>query len=335
MKKTRATIKDVAKLAGVSWKTVSRVINRDAHVRPATVERVETAIRELDFWPNAAARSLAGTRSFLIGAFTDNPSPHYVTELYRGAARTCREMGYHLAIEELEWGRPEMVEEVSRGLRRIRFDGVFLSPPLTDAPELLALLEERNIPYVRLSPASDLRRSDSVLADEAEGIEALARHLWGLGHRRLGVVRGPASHGVAYRRHLTFLAEIGRLGGDREAVAIEDGDFTMESGKAAGSALLSRSERPTAIFASNDEMAAGVLAAAGERGLSVPGDVAVAGFDDSNLARGVWPPLTTVRQPIAESARLAVDLLIEPAQDGKRRELHCPVELVVRRSTTG
>lgn len=328
-----ATIIDVAERAGVSWKTVSRVMNGEANVKAETAARVTAAMAALDFHPNNAARALKSTRSYLLGAVSDNLSAHYYTALSRGGARACAAHGYHLALEEIDLADPGLLDEFERRLRRARFDGMFLPPPVGDHGPLLDLLDARGVPYVRLAPATDVARSDSVFADDASGVAALARHLWDLGHRRFGVVRGPAGHGASRARLDSFLAEIARLGGDPAAVALGQGDFSPDSGRLAGLELLRRADRPTAVFACNDEMAAGVIAAAGELGLRIPGDVAVAGFDDSTVADLVWPRLTTVRQPIEDLAAIAVEMLIERDAAGRPRRRICPVELVVRAST--
>ncbi len=331
--KDRATIVDVAAVAGVSWKTVSRVVNGEENVRPATAARIRDAIAQLGYQPNAAARSLAGTRSFLIGAITANPSPHYMIALHRGASEACRSRGYHLALEEVRLGDPALAADFERNLMSARFDGVFISPPATDSRIILDLLDKHGIRYIRLDPATEVDRSDRIVADDESGVAALVRHFWDLGHRKFGLVNGPEAHRAAPVRRNAYLAEIARLGGDPDAVAQVTGTFLFESGIAGGATLLSRPDRPTAIFAANDEMAGGVVAAAGELGLRVPQDVAVAGFDDSDVAGYVWPPLTTIRQPILDYSRLAVEMLIAPRPEGAPRVIRLPVELVIRKST--
>jgi LacI family transcriptional regulator len=320
-------------VAGVSWKTVSRVINGEANVRPATAQRIRDAIVQLGYLPNAAARSLAGTRSFFIGAITANPSPHYMIALHRGASEACRERGYHLALEEVHINDPALAADFERNLISARFDGVFISPPATDSRVVLDLLDKHGIRYVRLDPATELDRSDRIVADDESGVAALVQHFWELGHRRFGLVNGPEAHRAAPVRRKAFLAEIARLGGNPKQVAQAPGTFLFESGIESGKALLSLIDRPTAIFATNDEMAAGVVAAAGDLGLRVPHDVAVAGFDDSDVAGYVWPPLTTIRQPIVDYSRLAVEMLIAPRPEGDPRVISLPVELVIRKST--
>jgi len=329
----RATIIDVAAHAGVSWKTVSRVMNREPNVRPETTARVEAAMRALDFQPNSAARSLAGARSFLIGVIAENPSAHYINALQRGGSQACRAHGYHLALEQGSISTPEALAEFERTIANSRFDGVVISPPNTDNTDLLDLLDRHGVRYVRLAPATDVDRSDSIFAEDAMGVAELARHLWQLGHRKLAIVEGPDSHSASHLRLGGFLDEIEQLGGDREAVRRIGGDFSFASGFQSGRRLLSTDDRPDAIFACNDEMAAGVVAAAGDLGVRVPDQLAVAGFDDSEVAGLVWPPLTTVRQPIEEFARLGVEMLINAKKDDPPRRVVCPVELVVRRST--
>jgi LacI family transcriptional regulator len=331
--KDRATIIDVAEVAGVSWKTVSRVVNGESSVRPATAARIRDAISQLGYQPNAAARSLAGTRSFLIGAITANPSPHYMIALHRGAAEACRARGYHLALEEVHIDDPAFAAEFERNLLSARFDGVFISPPATDSQVILDLLDKHSVRYVRLDPATELDRSDRIVADDESGVAALVQHLWDLGHRKFGLVNGPEAHRAAPVRREAYFGAIARLGGNPGDVAQARGTFLFESGIEAGKILLSAANRPTAIFATNDEMAGGVVAAAGELGLRVPHDVAVAGFDDSDVAGYVWPPLTTIRQPIVDYSRIAVELLIAPRPEGEPVVIRLPVELVIRKST--
>jgi len=329
----RPTIIDVAQRAGVSWKTVSRVMNGETNVTPDTVARVTAAMAALEFQPNSAARALKGTRSYLLGAISDNLSAHYYTALSRGGARACRSSGYHLALEEIDLDEPGMLEEFERRLRRVRFDGVFLPPPVVDHTPILDLLDAHGVRYVRLAPSITVERSDSVFADDASGVAALVRHLAGLGHTSFGIVQGPRNHGASRVRLESFLAAVAALGGDPGAVALAQGDFSSDSGRLAGQELLRRPNRPTAIFACNDDMAAGVIAAGGELGIKIPEQVAVAGFDDSAVAGLIWPRLTTIRQPIEEFAELAVEMLITPNVDGSPRKRVCPVALVVRGST--
>jgi len=329
----RATIMDVADRAGASIKTVSRVINGEPHVRPTTRARIEAAIAALDFVPNAAARSLASTKSFVIGAFFDNPSPSYILALQRGAMAACREAGFHLVIEDVDSAAVDLAEQMRAMLASSRMDGVILSPPLTDNPVVLDAIEAKGLRYVRLAPVSYPQRSSSVTTDDHGAAVEIARHLWSLGHRRFAVITGPPSHGCSAPRLNGFLESIGALGGDPQAVTLVPGDFSFRSGLDAGQYLLAGPDRPTAIFACNDDMAAGVLAAASKLELQVPRDISVAGCDDSAIAEQVWPPLTTIRQPIALMASECARLLIDPARNDKIHEVPIGFEMIVRGST--
>ncbi len=334
MLKRRATIVDVAERAGVSWKTVSRVINREPNVRSSTVERVEAAVLELGFRPNSAARSLAGTKSFLIGAIADNPSPHYLTMLHWGAVDACRKIGHHLALEEVSLDAPDFAASFESSLISARFDGVILSPPTTDSPVLLDLLEKHNVPFVRLNPMTDPERSDRIITDDGAGVEQMVEHLWEMGHRSFAIVNGPDSHKASHLRKATFLRALREKGYDSDQVIQLDGDFGFRSGFDRGTDLLSATEHPTAVFAANDEMAAGVVAAASRLNLKIPDELAVTGFDDSDIAQMIWPPLTTVSQPIAESAKLAVEMLTTgKCAEPPHRTIQLAVELIVRQST--
>lgn len=328
----RSTIMDVADRAGASIKTVSRVINGLPHVRPAMRARIEAAIEALDFVPNSAARSLAGTRSYVIGAFFDNPSPSYVVALQRGAMTACREAGFHLVIEEVDSSAPDLADRMRTMLANARLDGVILSPPLTDNPVILDALETKGLRYVRLAPVSFPGRSSSVTIDDHAATVEIAQYLWSLGHRSFAVVTGPQSHGCSAPRLAGFLESIGASGGDPQRVRLAPGDFSFRSGMEAGHVLLSAPDRPTAIFACNDDMAAGVLAAAAKLELQVPRDVSVVGYDDSAIAQQVWPPLSTIRQPIARMAAESARLLIEPAENGRACEVPIAFEMIVRGS---
>lgn len=328
----RLTITDVARVAGVSIKTVSRVINREPNVTPAMQARVAAAIEALGFIPNMAARSLAGTRSFVIGALFDNPSPSYIVAMQRGAMAACRAAGYQLAIEELDLGG-DVAAQMDTLLATARLDGVILSPPVTDSLLVLDALDAKRIPYVRLMPATDPGRSPAIVIDDAAAAADVARHLWMLGHRRFAILTGPPGHAASRLRLDGFLRGIRAAGGQESEVRIADGDFTFPSGMAAGRVLLNERNRPTAIFASNDEMAAGLYSAAAQLGLNIPGDLSVVGYDDSPIAGLIWPMLTTVRQPIAAMASKATRLLIENTGSGAPGTIELAYEMIVRQST--
>ena len=329
----RATMDDVARLAGVSLKSVSRVINAEPHVSARLRERVDAAISALNYVPDTAARSLAGSRTFIVGLLFDNPSPNYTMNIQKGVYDACRANQYHLRIDNVDSTVPRAEYEASLlGLvRNSRCDGFILTPPLTDDAVLLDFLDRSGIRYVRISPALETQRSPSVAIDDAEAAGALARHLWDLGHRHLAVVLGPDRHLAAARRRDGFIAALAELGLS-EPVREVAGDFSFEGGIRAGTELMREGPRPTAIFATNDDSAAGVMAACSQAGLKVPVDISVAGFDDSWIARSVWPYLTTVNQPMEKMGYAAASLLLRRGElQGSPRLLD--YSLVVRDST--
>ena len=303
-----ATIYEVARLAGVSIKTVSRVVNGEAKVAPPTRERVLQAIKSLDYSPNISARALAGARSYLIGLYFDNPSLEYVSGVERGAMDACREAGFHLVVEELPGDR-NPGEQVRRLLESISVDGVVLTPPVCDQLPVLEALDARKVPYVRLSPALQRERSDVVFVDDRAAAAEMTAYLQSLGHRRIGFIQGPEDHLAAIDRREGYVSAMAAAG-LADCVQVELGAFSYRSGLEAAQRLLAAPQRPTAIFASNDDMALGVMAAAHRLQLEIPTELSVAGFDDSPSAKVVWPQLTTVRQPVREIGALAAELLI-------------------------
>jgi LacI family transcriptional regulator len=315
------TIVDIASQAGVSIKTVSRVINREEGVGAETRARVQAIVDRLGYRPNASARSLSSRRSYLIGViFMQVGAYHYVGEVQVGAMRACRRAGYHLVVEQAR--APEAmggVQAFAKSLRDARFDGVVLTPPTCDDPEVLAATEAAGLPYVRIAPHRDFERSPYVFMDDRGAAREQTLRLWDMGHRRIAFIDGPADHGSAARRRQGYVEALRERGAEPRPEWIAPGTFLSLSGFDAAEALLRLPEPPTAIFAANDELAVGVLAAAAKHGLSVPGDLSVVGFDDTPAAEAAWPRLTTIRQPTAEMAEAAVDMLIEGFGDERFR----------------
>ncbi|MDO7835667.1 LacI family DNA-binding transcriptional regulator [Sphingobium sp. HBC34] len=302
------SIHDVAALAQVSIKTVSRVVNKAPNVSPALRDRVQAAIDQLGYRPNQSARRLAGGRSFMIAFLYNNPAPGYVSRIQIGAAWRCRELGYHLVVEPISPGGEERFEVLDRLVAALRPDGVLLVPPLSDDKELLARLAEMSLPYARIAGAGEMP-GFTIQTPEQAGGRMVADHLLGLGHRRIGVITPPLTHHAALRRVDGFRDGLAAAG-----LAIDDdlfvqGHFDFASGIEAGEALLALPQPPTAIFATNDEMALGVLTLAHRIGLRVPEDLSVAGFDDTSASLTSWPPLTTVRQPLEDMSRCVIDAL--------------------------
>jgi LacI family transcriptional regulator len=331
------TIQEVADLAGVSPKTVSRVMNNEPGVRAETKQRVLAAIGELDYRPNLNARGLAGDRSFLIGLIFDQPGD-YLSEFQTGAVERCRESGYHLMVEPWDSAAPDVAQNVSMAARQLRLDAVVLLPPLCDDPAILDRLDAEGVPMVRIAPAIDRTDTPSVQIDDYVAAREMTAHLIGLGHRRIGFILGREGHRATEERHRGFMDEMAKHGLAVDPALMLPGNFEFADGVACAERLLDAKDPPTAVFASNDDTAAAVVAVAQRRALRLPGDLSVAGFDDAPVARMIWPALTTIRQPVKAMARTAIDLVVQhvPRRRGWPRPTPGAVlgyELIVRDST--
>ncbi len=330
----KATIDDVAALAKVSIKTVSRVFNAEPNVRPTTRERVMEAARALDYQPNLSARRLAAKRAFVIGLLYDNPQSDYIIAIQEGALQICRQYGYHMLIHPCHEEQTNLVSDIVNLHSQGMVDGFLLSQPISENPALIEALHEREIPHVRISQRA-LGEAPCISVNDEEAAYRLTHHLIELGHRRVGFVIGHPDHGSSHDRHHGYLKAMREAGLTVDPDWVQQGLYNFESGYSAGRRLLAAAQRPTAVFAGNDHMAMGVLTAAHEQGVGVPDQLSVCGFDDTPMARYSWPPLTTSRQPIHQVALLAAEVLLKRI----RREnggdsshlLHC--ELVRREST--
>jgi len=309
-RRSHATIKEVAELAGVSQMTVSRVLNRRESVKEATRVKVEEAIRELNYRPNLLARGLAGGKSLFIGLVFHNPSNTYLGELLVGALQSCRDEGHHLVIED--FSSEDFKEDGPAFVERLAgagLDGVIVAPPISEDDDILDALTAARIVTVLIAPKDVSKTDISVSIDDALAADQMTQHILDHGHRKIGFIRGPDNQSSSRRRFRGFKAAMARQGIPVEDSWIAQGDYTYRSGMLAADAILALPNRPTAIFASNDDMAAGVVASAQRLGFKVPDDLSVAGFDDTMFATAIWPQLTTVRQPIADMAAESVHLL--------------------------
>jgi LacI family transcriptional regulator len=310
-RKTRAhTIDDVAVRAGVSIKTVSRVMNREPSVREETARRVLHAIRELNYRPNFSARNLASSRAYLIAVLYDNPSDNYVVSVLEGVLSACEEAGYGVLLRPCDARSPRLIDQVHELIAQRRTSGLVLTPPLCDQAALLDTLDADHLDYVSIAPYDENRGKPFVAVDDRRASRDLTEYLLGRGHRRIGFIKGHPLHGAASRRLLGYQDAHREHGIAIDERLIASGFFSFQSGVECGRRLLHLPEPPTAIFASNDDMAVGVLHAAHELGLDVPAQLSVAGYDDTPIARYVYPSLTTVRQPVRAMAQGAVECLI-------------------------
>lgn len=343
---SKVTIVDIANRAGVSFKTVSRVLNRHPSVGLDLRQRVEAAMQDLNYRPNRAARSLKGSRHFTIGflmagfpdiATTDNyvQGSAYVSAVQRGILQACHGAGYALVVDWVDMRSKSFAADLRHQLSNLHVDGLVLIPPLADLRAALDILDNLAIPYARIAPGLDPARSLAVGIDDRAAAFTMTRRLQALGHRHIGFITGAPGH-IAAGARLTGFREALRAADDDGEPLVAAGNFSFESGMDAGADLLRDSSRPTAIFAANDEMAVGVLAAASLAGLKVPDDLSVAGFDNSVSAHLAWPPLTTVHQPISAMSACAAERLIAAASSRSSLEsihIQLPFEIIERGST--
>lgn len=315
----RATIDDVAELAGVSIKTVSRVVNREPNVRDATRAKVERAIAQLNYHPNLSARNLASQRARLIALVYDDPASYeipsagYVIRMQTGALSACRDADYRLVIYPCDYRRPTIGAELQAMLEHARPQGVVLAAPLSNMPRVVRAIVATGTPMVRLSPGTQGANQYSVATNDREISAEMTRYLAALGHRRIAFIKGHPGHKAVGNRYLGYLDGLRQSGLTLVEQLVESGDNSFDSGELAGDRLMRLEEPPTAVFAANDDMAAGVVRAARLRGVDVPGRMSIAGCDDISLARQVCPTLTTIRQPLSLMAERAARVLIENA----------------------
>jgi len=327
-----ATIRDVAREAGVSIATVSRVFNQASLVRRDTCEHVRGVASRLDYWPNSAARSLITNRTSAIGVLLPDLYGEFFSEVIRGIDLAARREKYQVLVSSSHASAETMVAAV-RALRG-RIDGLLVMSPDADASEAIQDFSKR-FPVVLLNPGPVSLDCASLSVANHDGAYAAVRHLAGLGHRRIAIVLGPESNTDAEERRRGWRAALADAGLEAPRDLELEGDFSESAGYAAAARLLALRPRPTAVFAANDYMAVGLLAAFREAGVAVPGDVAVCGFDDIAIARYLTPSLTTVDVDACELGERAVHRLLPFARARRPADVThetLPTRVVVRAS---
>lgn len=339
----KSTIKDVADLAGVSFKTVSRVINQEGSVKADTLVKVTEAIKTLNYQPNSAARNLAGTRTYTIGFVYDNPNAYYVIDMQNGILTECREKGYELLIHPCQANSENIINEIKTMVRRTQLAGLIISPPLSEMPEVLAALEQLELDFVRIISGSCEQQESSpcVFIHDHEAAFQITEHLIKLGHKKIAFIKGDEGHRSTGERYSGYLHALRKY----DLTVLPDyqfsGQYSFETGVQGAQTLMTLAQPPTAIFSCNDEIAAGALFASRLMGIGVPDQLSIAGFEDSPFSRQTWPKLTTAAQPTNIIARKAAASLISHiiAQRTGRGNMgtiahqHFQPELVVREST--
>ena len=328
----RPTINDIARLAGVSKKTVSRVINASPYVQKETRERIEAVIAEHGYAPDPQARGLAFRRSFLIGLVYDNPNPQYVVNMQLGLLDGMKGSGFELVVHPCNRASDTFLADLRGFIERQKLFGVVLTPSVSEDERVAALMGDIGCEYVRVASVSLDAPEHMIETRDRLGGEAAAQHLADLGHSRVAHISGPPTFRSSRERREGFEAGLAARGLKLEPRYSQEGAYTFESGIECAAALLKLTPRPTAIFAGNDEMAAGVLQAARQMGVAVPADLSVVGFDDFEIARRLWPSLTTIRTPTREIGRLAVQRLMGRDDENRAEKDRVPV-LVVRESS--
>lgn len=332
----KPTINDVASLAEVSKKTVSRVINKSPLVNEATRTGINEVIERIGYQPDPQARGLALRRSQLVALISDQPNPQYIVDIQSGILEGLESTSYQLVIRPCDRKSPSLYDDICEIVQQQKLFGVILTPSISEDDELIRRLRKIECPYVRIAAVSLDSPENMVETHDYVGAAEAAHHIAGLGHKRIAHIRGPGTFLSAKERYRGF-----RVGLAEHSLAVEDqyllrGGYTFDSGVTCGEELLSLPTPPTAVFTGNDEMAVGVYQAARRKGLRVPEDLSIVGFDDAPIATRIWPKLTTVKLPIHYMGRTAVQLLVsnhDPASMEPPTATSVMPSLIVRGST--
>ncbi len=315
MEKRASTIEDVASAAGVSIKTVSRVVNREPNVRSSTQDKVKAAIAKLDYRPNPSARNLASHRAKLIVLVYDDPSAYnipsagYIIKMQEGALRACREEGFELLIHPCNFRKKDVSDTLQEQIRQVRPSGIVLAAPLSNMPNIVDAVKATDTPFVRLSTGTGNGDEYEVATNDREISAEMTNYLASLNHKRIGFIKGDKTHKAVSNRFSGYKDGLRAAGLAYNKDLVVEGDNSIRAGEQCAEKLLAIEPRPTAIFAANDDMAAGVLRTATKLGIKIPDELSVAGCDDIALAQQIFPALTTIRQPLrvmTETASLAL-----------------------------
>ncbi len=333
----KSTINDVARLAGVSKRTVSRVMNGSINVGKSTRDRIEAIVKELNYSPNAQARGLASRRSYLLGLIYDNPDALYLDDVQRGVIEVCAGSGYELVVHPCNYRSETLIRDCLHFIERSKLDGVIILPPVSELDDLANAIGSAGFPYVRLTSVLIDEPAHIMVSDDRAAAAEMARYFAHLGHQEIAFISGPQRYRSSVERMEGFKLGLSAYGISLRPERIIEGGNTFETGISCAEQLLQHAPLPTAIFANNDQMAAGVLKAARKLGIAVPEQLSVAGFDDNMLASRMIPSLTTIRRPVRQMANLATTKMIMAIEDRQREADNIAVKvapiLVVREST--
>ena len=335
--KDTITINDIARMAGVSKKTVSRVINNASSVKEKTRVEIKKIIKETGFVPNPQAQALAFRRSFLIGLIYDNPSPQYIVNIQRGVLEALKGTRYQLVLRPCDRAEPDYHDQILAFVQQHNPFGLIFVPSISEDVELSEKLKQRNCHFIRIASVDLDDPEHQIKTADAEGAKLAARHLAQLGHRKIAHIHGPESFTSTHQRRAGFKAGLKEFGLNLDPELTAEGAYTFDSGVKCATTILHGKHRPTAIFVGNDEMAIGVYFAARKAGLRIPDDLSVVGFDDTPMVTRIWPPMTSVRSPIRDIGFDAAKLLMtsdKPTPGKAPANLHTiGLNLIVREST--
>ncbi|MDF2900745.1 MAG: LacI family transcriptional regulator [Phenylobacterium sp.] len=321
-------------MAGVSKKTVSRVINESPFVKEDTRKAVQAIIRETGYTPDPQARGLAFRRSFLVGLIYDNPNPQHTVSHQQGLLDAMAGSGFELVVRPVDRTSPRLLDEMRAFIERQKLFGVVLPSPVSEDERLVELCKELDCRYVRIASVPLDEADRMVVSHDGKGAAEAARHLADLGHSRIALISGPTTFRSSQERQKGFESGLAERGLSLDPALTKRGAYTYESGVAAAHELLALDTPPTAVFCLNDEMAVGAYLAARERGLNIPQDISVVGFDDAPIASRVWPTMTSVRLPLRDMGRIAGEILVPNVMRDKPKERpEIEPELIVRNST--
>ncbi len=336
-RKGMATINDVARIAGVSKRTVSRVINNSPKVNPETRENILKIIQELNYSPSKQARGLASSRSYLVGLLYDDPNAVVIHSVQRGVLQACTEFGYELVVHPIEHNSENIGADVLRFVQRSNLDGLIIMAPISSNEQLIDALRKESIEYVRMAPKEIDSTDCMIVSCDRQAMNQVADLFVKRQCRRPAIIRGPANRIVTRERFEGLIDALKKRNLMIDEAHIAEGDFSFESGLVAAKKLLGTVDRPDAIFASNDQMAIATIHVAEDLGIKVPQDLLVVGYDDEPMASRLRPTLTTLQRPNTEMARCAALKLIaninnEPAGNKNIETFFIP-QLIERNST--
>lgn len=335
---------DVAHHAGVSVKTVSRVMNNERHVKDSVRTSVLKSVEELGYVPSTSARSLRSNRTYSIYLVAHVLDSNYIHAIQAGALLASQKAGYNFLWTYLDPTKVHDADFLERWCHDIatekRPDGVILVPPYSNNESINNFLRKYNIPIARIGPNSIRDENVTLSIDEKRAAYTATKHLIDLGHKRIAFIRGFEDQDATHVRYNGYLGALKDAGIHHDPKIVFPGEFNFTSGMTAGEMIIAMANRPTAVFAANDDMAAGVIAAAHKNQVKIPQDISVIGFDDSEMAGHIWPALTTIRQPRVDYGKRAVERIVAKIGNKRKAEDSClqhemlEHKLIIRDSTS-